>query len=407
MRRTPRVTRALTVSLAVAAAACQDAGPPSAPNGDPIPQAAAQAPDPDALARVIPGFGGYFVRDGVPTVYLTDVRERPAAEAALDRFARGLAVVRGQVKVLPGRFSWHQLQGWFQRVSPEVLADDGIVFVDLDETANQLLVGVEHGAKAVWVRGVAARLGLPDGAVAVREVEPIRYAATLRDQVRPAVGGLQINFGNFLCTLGFNATAGSQASFITNSHCTDRQGGVEGTLYYQSLASQANSFIGTEVADPQYFRGGECPRGKKCRRSDASRASYAGGVSFTLGRIASTSGPNNSSLTITGSFTITAEGNAVVGQPVNKIGRTTGWTQGTVTNTCVNTGVSGTNIVQLCQTFVSAGVGGGDSGSNVFMLSGGNATLVGILWGGNSSGTQFVYSPIANIEQELGALTTF
>jgi hypothetical protein len=33
-------------------------------------------------------------------------------------------------------------------------------------------------------------------------------------------------------------------------------------------------------------------------------------------------------------------------------------------------------------------------------------SLVGILWGGNSSGTQFVYSPIANIEQELGALTT-
>jgi hypothetical protein len=31
-------------------------------------------------------------------------------------------------------------------------------------------------------------------------------------------------------------------------------------------------------------------------------------------------------------------------------------------------------------------------------------TLLGILWGG--SGSQFVYSPIANIEQELGALTT-
>jgi hypothetical protein len=94
-----------------------------------------------------------------------------------------------------------------------------------------------------------------------------------------------------------------------------------------------------------------------------------------------------------------------VGQTVNKVGRTTGWTQGLVTNTCVNTGVSGSNIVQLCQTFVSAGVGGGDSGSPVFRGTS-SVTLVGILWGGNSSGTQFVYSPIANIEQELGALTT-
>jgi hypothetical protein len=33
-----------------------------------------------------------------------------------------------------------------------------------------------------------------------------------------------------------------------------------------------------------------------------------------------------------------------------------------------------------------------------------NVTLLGILWGG--TGSQFVYSPIANIEQELGALTT-
>jgi hypothetical protein len=67
--------------------------------------------------------------------------------------------------------------------------------------------------------------------------------------------------------------------------------------------------------------------------------------------------------------------------------------------------VSGSNIVQLCQTFVSAGVGGGDSGSPVFSGTS-SVTLVGILWGGNSSGTQFVYSPIGNIEQELGALTT-
>ncbi len=212
---------------------------------------------------------------------------------------------------------------------------------------------------------------------------------------------------NFLCSIGFNATSGGQASFVTASHCTDRQGGVEGTLYYQPLASTANSFIGTEVADPKYFRGAGCPKGRKCRFSDASRAAYAAGVPFTLGGIAATSGPNNGSITITGTIAITGEGSAIVGDVANKIGRTTGWTQGVVSATCVNTGVSGSNIVQLCQTFVDAGVGGGDSGSDVFALSGGNATLLGDLWGGNSTGTMFVYSPISNIEQELGPLTTF
>jgi hypothetical protein len=32
--------------------------------------------------------------------------------------------------------------------------------------------------------------------------------------------------------------------------------------------------------------------------------------------------------------------------------------------------------------------------------------LAGILWGGNSNGTLFVYSPLANVIQDLGPLTT-
>jgi hypothetical protein len=32
--------------------------------------------------------------------------------------------------------------------------------------------------------------------------------------------------------------------------------------------------------------------------------------------------------------------------------------------------------------------------------------LLGNLWGGNSSGTLFVYSPMSGIEAELGALQT-
>jgi len=40
------------------------------------------------------------------------------------------------------------------------------------------------------------------------------------------------------------------------------------------------------------------------------------------------------------------------------------------------------------------------------ILSGDNVQLNGILWGGNLFGTTFVFSPLKNIEQELGALTT-
>ena len=83
----------------------------------------------------------------------------------------------------------------------------------------------------------------------------------------------------------------------------------------------------------------------------------------------------------------------------DKVGQMTGWTEGIVTRTCVNTGVSDSDIVLLCQDFVE---------NTVQIVNGGDSvTLLGNLWGANSSDTLFVYSPIVNIERELGALTTF
>jgi hypothetical protein len=225
---------------------------------------------------------------------------------------------------------------------------------------------------------------------------------------------VQINFPGFLCSVGFNATSGSQKSFVTASHCTTTQGGVESTPYWQPLQSVDGTQIATEVSDPAYVKGGTgCPKGGKvCRYSDASRAAYVNGANQALGSIARTSGANNGSLDITGSFSISSDdcsttgGCLAVGTVVNKVGRTTGWTSGAITNTCVNTGVQGSRIVQLCQTFVSAGVGGGDSGSDVFQVTGSSVKLVGVLWGGNSGGTQFVFSPFGNVTRELGPLTT-
>ncbi len=338
--------RSLAVLLAFAAA-CRDSGPTANSPAALLQREQAPPPDVATLTRTLPGFGGLFVDHGVPTVYLTDLKQQGLAERLLSRFARARGAAG--IRVMAGRFAYRDLDKWFQQVSDEAFSQGGVVFVDLDET---------------------------------------------------------------LCSIGFNAVSNGQNSFVTASHCTTTQGGVEGTQYWQSLSSQPNSFIGTEVADPVYVRGkghgSACPKNRRCRMSDAARVAYAAGVPFTLGGIAQTSGPNNGSLTITGTFAINGEGGEIAGDIANKVGRTTGWTQGVITNTCVNTGVSGSNIVQLCQNFVSAGVGGGDSGSDVFAQTGGNgARLLGVLWGGNSNGTQFVYSPIANVESELGPLTTF
>jgi hypothetical protein len=293
-----------------------------------------------------------------------------------------------------------------------VQADGGVLFQcatrRLLKTLGTELRHVVAAGDRVWFRPVE---GQSQKEGVIEAVEPIHALVTLRESVRPVPGGVQIHFSNFLCTLGFNAVRAGVSGFVTNSHCTERQGGVESTEYFQPLSP---AFIGTETADPAYRRniaGG--PRGRRCRFSDSAFAQYASTSLSDFGEIARTTSRGNLSGSITidaanPTFSITSTSASSVGQEVNKVGRTTGWTFGDVTATCVTVGVSGTNIVQICQDFVSAGVGGGDSGSPVFSWGGGSTvSLRGILWGGNSAGTQFVYSPFANVTRndELGGLT--
>ena len=406
------VPRLLAAGSVLLLASCSDDSGPADTAGPSDATLAVRAQgspdDPLALGRSVPGFGGFFFdAAGAPTVYLKDAGRRAEAEQALEPFFRAQGLAKGQLRVRHGDYDWTELERWYAQATPEVLALRGAVYVDADEASNRVRIGVEPGSQGA-VRSALARLGMPDAAVIVEEREPVRFAVaprprgpSLQGLVRPIVGGVQINFPGFLCTLGFNIPGG----FITNSHCTTTQGGVESTPYYQPTSS-ASSRVATEAEDPNYTTAG-CPTGRVCRRSDASRASYQAGFSqFTVGRIARTDRPGRS-LNIVGNFTIRSEGPAAVGSVVNKVGRTTGWSQGQVTNTCVNTNVSGTNITQLCQSFVSATVGSGDSGSPVFAVtSGTDVRLVGILWGGSGS-SSFVFSPLSQVEQEIGALSTF
>jgi len=311
---------------------------------------------------------------------------------------------QGRSDLAPGRADLEALN---QRLLP-VFELAGVVFTDADETRGRVVVGVLDRGIDGLIRATVARLGVSAQDIEIVETEPIFQVATLRDSLRPVPAGAQVRFSNYVCSLGFNASLGGVSGFVTASHCSDRQGSVDGTQYYQPLNQVPEEFIGTEIADPPYLRGvNGCPKGRVCRNSDSNFVQAANATDLGFGRIAKTDGVNTGSLVVAGEFTITGEGVAGVKTSVNKVGRTTGWGQGLVTRTCTNTGVSGSNIVLLCQTWVenknAVIVQGGDSGSPVFSLSGSNsATLLGNLWGGNSSGTHFVYSPLSGIRADLG-----
>jgi hypothetical protein len=403
-----RAALRMLLAGSVVLAACQETTEPTvAPDAARVPVQIAGSDEQSTLGREIPAFGGmYLDESGRPVVHVTDLSQADRVRARLAGFAQAHGFTTADIVVLEASNSYAALEDAFSRATHAAMPLSGAVFTDLDEVENKIVVGVDNAARIGGVRAALAGAGLAAGTYDVIVTDPIHQAATLRSKYDPTMGGLQIHFSQYVCTLGMNSNDGTERSFITNSHCTATQGGVESTKYYQPTSSVDPTVIAIEVEDPQYFKNGACPKGKKCRYSDSARARYEAARGSSLGKIALTDGVNSGSLNVAGTASVVGKSNNVtVGTVVNKVGRTTGWTQAPVSRTCVNTSVSGSQIMQLCQHWVQSSsaaiVGGGDSGSSVWTGSG-NVTIVGLLWGGSSDNKTFIFSPIGQVEQELG-----
>lgn len=391
------------------------------------------------VAQDVKGFGGFF-RDGSGhlNVYMTDpavspsqVREQLAEAGAFDAFGASLA--SAPVQVLEGRYDYLQLAEWHHRMLP-VLGIEGVVFTHVDQTRNVLEVGIREGASWDAVAAKLEEMEIPAAAVTSVSSEGIvpLVGHTLQNVQRPRAGGPQIVFerpgvGWFVCTLGFNViregTRGqSTPDFITNSHCSATRSQVTGTDYFQALpeifGGHPREFIGTEVEDPPFFAA-PCFTGFVCRWSDALVARYDRRNPVTLGNIYRTAffgeGTSAGSLEVADGQLFHIRGEVPfpeMGEALNKVGRTTGWTRGEVVITCGNFSVAGAAppTAMLCQDVVAAPSAGGDSGSPVFRQIGdsNHVELYGIMWGGGAIGGQpvFVFSAMENVRTELGDFVT-
>ena len=383
------------------------------------------------MGKAIPGFGGMFYdAEGYPTVYLRD----PGAKSALS----ALKSLGSGVRVLPGDYEFGQLVTWKRALRP-LLGQPGVVYLDADEASNRVVVGIDPSfqAKSRVREGLDKALesrGVPRAAVVYRETGSFKEAvgvmrvedlekkkpatANLQGSVRPIPGGVQVSFIKlpyiYFCTDAVNAYLGGAFGFVTNSHCTTDRGKVDGTRYSQGDPYSAE--LATEIADPAYLVGGDCPANRKCRYSDSAFAQYDGNSTAVGGfrKLAKTSsrGSEEGSMVLkpaSSRFNVAGAGPApLTGQLVNKIGRTTGWTYGPVVATCVDVSSSATEFTIWCQHMVQAGTDGGDSGSPVFSWTKGNSVnLLGILWAGGSDGqghSIFAFSPFASVQDELGTL---
>ncbi|MEM8960238.1 MAG: hypothetical protein AAGD38_02060 [Acidobacteriota bacterium] len=364
------------------------------------------------MADDMPGFGGWYVDDrGQLNAFMTDLSTQGAR-----------SLQRENIRLKQGRYNFRQLLDWKRDARSSVLATPGVLSLDIDESRNRIVVGVEKQASRSSVRSRLSTLELPADAVLIEEVEPVTFAATLHSYDKYRKGGLQIQyfdgFSTSNCTLGFvayhegtiNPPPGyTNRGLVTASHCSSIQGVVDGMGFHHPTT--AYSQFAHELIDPGFFTGNGCPPGKRCRYSDAAFATYhplRGSTAYSIARTQSrhrthgtlTLNASKPSLTIARDETA----NAPLGTWLNKIGRTTGWTYGPVDGTCLDINMP-SNITFLCQNRVLAGGRPGDSGSPVFHWHGNDyVTLHGVLWG--TSSIHFVYSPLGQIEQELGPLRT-
>jgi hypothetical protein len=307
-----------------------------------------------------------------------------------------------------------QLEVWLTATTPEVLALPQIVFSARDRSTNTLVFGVEEPAVVAVVAGLLDRMGIPRWAYEIQLADPIYPdVTTLRTRHQPTQAGIQVNFhgsdGSWVCTVGFNVRHSGGRSFITNSHCTAERSVNTGTAFFQPSSTTEPQAIGMEVDDPPLFTGGICPVGRRCRYSDAARVLYDGDAKSWQGRIARTTGVGNGELDVAGHFTIVSQADTATTFTgiLNKVGRTTGWTRGEVSQTCAHVNVSGTDLTMLCQTRLTGTSlsAGGDSGAPWFrIVDGDKVELVGIHWGG-SGGTSAIFSPLRNVVLELGSMT--
>jgi hypothetical protein len=242
----------------------------------------------DQLAKVVPGFGGAFVANGVLNVYLTPnantTQGQAVARTAIhDLFAEGQRP-QMEMSFLPAKYSFIQLRTW-ENALRSLYRRFGVHTAQIDERVNHFRLTLFDASVDPMLRGELAAFGIPTEAVETEAAPRVVPFVDLNDKVRPAGGGLRImsmfavngvQQPRLLCTYGFNAQIddGSGTRYVvTNAHCVEPEdvfGGVDGATVTQPADSSVTSLVGSVTVNPSSQSGiSGCAPGDSCRESDA------------------------------------------------------------------------------------------------------------------------------------------
>jgi hypothetical protein len=374
-------------------------------------------------AERIPGFAGVrAMPDGSMSVQFSRGAGFERAMRANSSKKRGevnleeahgklLEAAGSNAKLSAVSFNARQLLDW-KRMALAV--NEAVMWVDIDHETNRLHLGINKDLSAdqfALVERALNAAGIPYEAMSSEPSEMMQPVQSTGGNIQstppPLRGGSQISWfdtsagGSFVCSVSAPATRNGVAGFITASHCGNDTYRLTSTTFGSPNSNSTN--VGSESVDPTGF---SCSLGSgfgACRNSDAAFVTSGSTTFGTMWVISPTTLQTLRVRTFNGSTDFQG-----VGSTVNKSGRTTGTTSGTVTRDCVDTRVGGSpNYVVLCATFTNARVDGGDSGGTWYGVSGTNtATYYGVTSFKDGSGNGG-YSPFGQIKRDLGTLTIF
>ena len=430
----------LTAAMVVAQEDNPPASPPAGPGEDTvrdIVDADGNIINPDAQLAAIAeeqpgGFGGYYFDEtdrSIAYVYMRDITQTAAATAAFGAAYDGSRTIT-QIIPVQGEYAFNDLFEWFDALDT-ALVDGGVYPTSgaVMELTNRIVFGVRSEADLTSAQQVLRDSEVPEGAVVFNvEVNELLDKGALDEEWRPLVGGIQHQqelYGN-KCTIGFGTERDDEEGLVLASHCTSEEkhiGGVDDAVIHQPV----NPFLGsnvvaTETIDPRLgpMDHPQCDEDYYCRYSDAAFAELDEEEELDLGKVAKPTAIGETDVDPEGTtFSITSENAGIgVGDTVYFVGRTTGWNEARVTDTCsfsevkapVGGGV-GVRIICVGRAVPLAGsvnADEGDSGSPVMEPgSGDDVSLVGTVFSHSSSGSYFHFSKIGLVYWEIDSAATW
>jgi hypothetical protein len=380
----------------------------------------------DSIAAIVPSFAGAYFRKGVAIIALTDAAAKAEATREVANVLRSR--MRCKSAVLCESLTQHEFDvtlvktPWRTLVAARnQIVDDSAfaraLILDINEESNTVDIGAYSTEDSIeFVKRLSTR-GIASGVARIvpgKRAEPTQY--TLNTRLRPIHGGALI--GPRGCTLAVVGILNGMARAITNSHCT----AVRFELDFQATSQPFGGVQwGAEIADPAPYRCGPFFSRKWCRRADVAAYSTdnidvnPGEMPFVIGSIALPTERHWGLDQIVGTLDIGSAAPIVAtqeyllqGELVERVGITTGWQAGLVTNTCADVWYGNIGIRIVCADYAQTFARPGDSGGPLFRMVNGDPSqliFIGINHGRDeNSGASGISSNYRQMKQDLPGL---